>query len=181
MLFFPAYAFLVWYFAVKHRRRPLGLVAVVLGLVGILGISFLHVKIRDWSNGAIQIESAQFLLYTYAVLVFGMGLFFVALPRGTAVRWREVGACQGCGYDLRSLEPDTDTRCPECGKHYEPPPPEYDVAGSQQRKWSVNLSETLGGIDHDRIQPPTRTRAEARKSLLDRAGRDTREAAKHGH
>lgn len=178
MLFFPAYAFLVWYFAVKHRRRPLGLAAVVLGLIGILAIALLHVKIRDWSNGSIQIESAQFLLYTYAALVFGLGMFFVVLPRGTPTRWREVGACQGCGYDLRSLEPDTDTLCPECGARYEPPPPEYDVAGSQRQKWSETLQGTLGGIDHDPVQPPTRTRAQARASLLDRAGRDTREAIK---
>lgn|GEM_PF-7023450 len=178
MLFFPAYAFLVWYFAVRHRRRALGFAAVGLGVIGIVLVSLLHAKLRDWSGGTIRIESAQFLLYTYGVLVFGLGVFLVALPRAPRDRRLELGCCLACGYDLRGLDTELDHLCPECGAAFEPVPVAYDVAAAQANKWG-DLGRTLTAIDHDHAHEPTsRSRSEARRALLDRAGRDTREAAK---
>ncbi len=103
-----AYAVLVWYGALRWRRNWRGVIAVVLGVLGVVVVGFLHYKLNEWTHGRVYLRVLQVLLYPYGVLVAAVGFFIAALPRVYA------GAqCRSCGYDLRGLE--TDERvCPEC-------------------------------------------------------------------
>lgn len=164
MLVFPVYAMFVWYLCWRFRRRWEGFAAVLLGGAGVVGTGLLHVKIRDWTGGAIDIENAQILLYTYGVLVLGMGVFFVVMPTSFRNRRAERGQCVACGYDVRAL--GAGDRCPECGRELSKPAERFDVAGAQRAKWSKPARAVAA--------PASSARSSA--LLLDRAGRDTRES-----
>lgn len=109
MFAFIAYAALIWYGALRWRRNWRGVLAVALGVLGVVFTGYLHFMLNEWTHGRIYLRVLQVLLYPYGVLLAAVGFFIAALPR------RYAGTqCRSCGYDLRGLE--TDERvCPECG------------------------------------------------------------------
>ena len=115
---FVGYALIVWFFAGKHRRRLVGALAVVLGLLGLIALNYLHIKLGEWTNGDIFVPVMQSLTYPYTLLVVMVGGFIWAIPREQADR------CARCGYSLEGLEPPVGSPvgtaggflvCPECG------------------------------------------------------------------
>lgn len=112
MFAFVLYAVLVWYFAVRWRRRWESFAAVGAGLVGLIVVGYFHLRLNEWSDGQIYLPVMQVLLYPYTLLVAGVGLYIACLP--TAVGPMQ---CVSCRYDLRGLERGTE-HCPECGTVY---------------------------------------------------------------
>ena len=110
MVLFVAYAVLVWYFAVKWRRRPWAFVAVAVGLCGLAVVAFGHWRLSIWSGGRIYLPVLQSLLYPYAALVAVIGVYIGCLPRA-----RPAHECRACRYDLRGLQAHAAAVCPECG------------------------------------------------------------------
>jgi hypothetical protein len=109
MIAFAAYAVAVWYYAAQGRRRWQGLASVVLGLAGLLLVAYFHYCLNDWTHGRIYLRVLQSLLYPYAALVTGVGLYIACLPRRCPDH-----ACVKCQYDLRGLVGEAEV-CPECG------------------------------------------------------------------
>lgn len=109
MFLFIIYAVAVWFAAVKWRRDWRGLLTVLLGIGGILGVGYLHIRLNDWTGGTIYLPVLQSILYPYGGLVALVGFFIICLPR--AVPHSD---CRRCGYDLRGQEAAPIT-CPECG------------------------------------------------------------------
>lgn len=111
MMLFPAYALVVWYFAMKWRRMWRGFAAVVLGTLGVHFVAMLYMKIGPLF-GMSRVESMLLLLYPFAGIVAVVGLYLVLLPRVAHE------ACRRCGYSLHGLEArarDGLIVCPECG------------------------------------------------------------------
>ena len=100
MVFFPVYAVLVWYFALKWRRRWPSLAAVVLGLAGIVVIWMFHSWLNAQTDGRINVWCLRMLLAPYGALVTFVGLYLAVLPRSPIP-----DHCRLCEYDLRGLVP----------------------------------------------------------------------------
>lgn len=111
MMLFPAYALVVWYFAMKWRRMWRGFAAVALGTLGVHFVAMLYMKI-GLLFGMSRVESMLLLLYPFAGMVAVVGLYLALLPRVAHE------ACRQCGYSLHGLEErgrDGLIVCPECG------------------------------------------------------------------
>lgn len=111
MFVFVLYAIAVWWFAAVYRRRWPGFLAVALGLAGLLGVNYLHVRLNDWTDGAILLPVLQHMMYPYTALVVGAGFYAACLPRRMPQ-----GFCAACGYDLKGLPHTRVPVCPECGQ-----------------------------------------------------------------
>lgn len=107
--FFAGYAVLVWYAALRWRRRWESFAWVLAGILGLVLVALLHIQLSRWTRGGIYLPVLQCLLYPYAALVGGIGLYLACLPR------RVVAAqCLRCQYDLAGLAGEAE-QCPECG------------------------------------------------------------------
>ncbi len=108
---FVGYAMLVWVLAARHRRRPAGFVAVLLGLAGLIGLNYLHWLLSEWTHGRIYLPVLRSIMYPYTAMVFVVGLFIASLPRISRA------GCAFCGYSLHGLSPRLGMfTCPECGR-----------------------------------------------------------------
>lgn len=112
---FVIYAVAVWYAAARWRRTWSGFLWVSAGGLGLVLVALFHYQLNIWTDGRIYLRVMQVLLYPYAILVVGMGLYIACLPRAVVLPPRR---CPACRYDLRGLDPD-DLRCPECGMPYD--------------------------------------------------------------
>lgn len=111
MMLFPAYALVVWFFAMKWRRMWRGFAAVAVGTLGVHFVATLYIKI-GLMLGMSRVESMLLLLYPFAAIVAVVGLYLAMLPRVAHE------ACRRCGYSLHGLEErsnDSIIVCPECG------------------------------------------------------------------
>ena len=108
MFIFGLYTVMVWWIAFRHRRRWLGLVAVVVGVAGMYLVSELLARLFPTADGRGSPMVAVLLIPYLGMLLVG-GLYIVALPGP-----KRVMTCRGCGYDMRGL--DEGSRCPECGR-----------------------------------------------------------------
>ncbi len=111
MMLFPAYALVVWYFAMKWRRMWRGFAAVLIGTLGVHFVALLYMKI-GMLVGIARVESMLLLLYPFAAIVGVVGLYLALLPRVAHE------SCRRCGYSLHGLEArarDGLIVCPECG------------------------------------------------------------------
>ena len=112
MALFVVYAVLVWWLAFAWRGSWRAYVPAAVGLAGVVFVSWLHLRLNDWSGGTINIQGLQVLLYPYGVLVTAVGVFIAAIP--VQVVGRRDGKCHACLYDLRGRGPGQMV-CPECG------------------------------------------------------------------
>ena len=107
---FVGYALVIWYLAAVHRRRVIGVLAVLVGLAGLVLLNWVHIKMGEWSNGEIFVPVLQTITYPYSALVVAVGVFIVCIPRDTGLR------CRGCKYCLAGLGAIGGVIvCPECG------------------------------------------------------------------
>ena len=171
MFVFVIYAMLVWWGAVRWRRRPAGFACVAIGLVGLIGVAKLHMMLNTWTNGAIYLPAMQVLLYPYIALVVGAGLFIVCLPRTGPVQ-AHGRSCGHCGYELFGLLADGDesesVRCPECGRVSVSPAQAF--ANAQRERFAarrLELGRQLG------IEPGPGEHLEAGPSGLDSGTAET--------
>jgi len=111
MFLFVVYALAVWYGAMHWRRRWPGAASVALGILGLLVVLYFHTRLNDWLGGAINLQVVRGILVPYIALVGSVGVFLAVLPRAHP-SW----GCPGCGYDLRGLDLEDSTTCPECGR-----------------------------------------------------------------
>lgn len=109
MVAFTIYIAIVWYYAALWRRRRRGFVLVGAAFGGLVLLAIAHLKLRDWTDGAVYLPLLQGLLYPYAVLVLVSGLAIASLPAR-----REVRRCRACAYELTGLG-EARLTCPECG------------------------------------------------------------------
>lgn len=110
MIAFTLYIAIVWYYAACWRRTLRSFVFVALAFLGLVALALLHIKLRDWTDGAVYLPVLQGLLYPYALLVLVSGLAVASLPPRHDVR-----RCRICGYDLSGMGADQ-ARCPECAQ-----------------------------------------------------------------
>ncbi len=109
MFAFVVYAMLVWYAAAKWRRQWPAFAWVGVGLIGLLGVAYLHYRLNVWTHGKINLPVLRSLLYPYAILVVAVGIYIACLPRAIPGEIR----CTKCRYDLAGLK--LPVICPECG------------------------------------------------------------------
>lgn len=112
--FFAGLALLIWWPACVWRRQWRGVGVVLVGAAVLLGIIILHLRIGQLTHGSIFVPVFQSIMIPYAVLVTGMAIFIVALPRN-----HPDGHCASCGYDIRGLHHHA-PRCPECARTITP-------------------------------------------------------------
>lgn len=144
MFAFVLYALGVWYAAARYRRTLAGFLWVGAGLLGLVVISLGHYGLFVYTKGAVNLPVLGSLLWPFAVLVVGVGLYIAALPRpkvlcercgtdltqgrhealpvcpccGLRRSYRAHGrACAMCKYDLSGMDEDAGI-CPECGVRY---------------------------------------------------------------
>jgi hypothetical protein len=110
--FFVGYAMLVWIPVARYRREWQAFLIVLLGFLGLVGISIAHYQLGRLTPSW-YIQGMQALLYPYTIMVGAVGLFIALLPRTFE------GCCPGCGYSLIGL-PISKRRCPECGTDLRP-------------------------------------------------------------
>jgi len=105
LILFAAYAALIWFAALRFRRRWQGFVIVVTG--GLL--TWFVMKALE----AIGVGGGGFslLLMGETAIIVAVGLFICVLPRKP-----DFAHCHFCEYDFRGLD-SQDGRfvCPECG------------------------------------------------------------------
>lgn len=116
VILLAAYAFFVWYLAMRFRRQWGGYASVVLGVLVLLvlvrpalGEQVLGVVLPPGILGGFRQLSA--LIVPEAVLIALVGFFVASLPR------RRLPTECRCGYDLTGLDP-LGLRCPECGREW---------------------------------------------------------------
>ena len=105
MVLFAVYAAIIWYIAMRNRRRWQGFVIV---LVGGMLTWFLMKSVGYLGLG----EGGFSLLMMFETgIIWGVGFFICVLPRALTFPH-----CDYCKYDFRGLE-STDPLfvCPECG------------------------------------------------------------------
>lgn len=126
MILFVIYGVLIWYLALRWRRRWLGFASVGAGVVGIYFVARLYLWLGSLM-GVSRPESFLLLMAPFGMLVGGIGLYITMLPR------RCERSCRGCGYSLVGLEVRGEkvgqkvsekvseiaaARCPECGTRH---------------------------------------------------------------
>ncbi len=130
---------LVWVFAARHRREVTGFTVVLLGLLGLVGLNWLHSMLNEWSGGSIHLPVLRAIMYPYTALVVAVGLFIAALPR------RSLTGCYRCAYELDGLEIIGGAAvCPECGERNQMP--------SAYRRSGVDRDDP-GASDHVARRP----------------------------
>lgn len=105
MILFAIYAVIVWYLALRFRRRwqAFAIVPVASVSVYLLVPLMRHVNVAD--------IGLYILLGAEAVVILIVGLFIAVLPRPPAHPH-----CHYCKYDMRGLHGlSPEQRCPECG------------------------------------------------------------------
>lgn len=126
-IFFVGYALAVWIIAARYRRTYAAFIAVAGGLLGLMGLNFLHIKLNDWTSGDIYLPVLQSIMYPYTALVAGVGCYIAVLPQRSGI------GCPKCGYDLHGLtRPGEPCRCPECGVVSGGPEPVYRASGADR-------------------------------------------------
>lgn len=103
---FVLYALAVWYLAACFRRRVGGFLWVGAGLLGVALTGYFHYWLNIVTKGVIALPVLQSLLWPYALLVGGVGLYIALLPR-------RARPCVACGFDLDTLAFRSAT-CPNC-------------------------------------------------------------------
>jgi len=107
---FMVYGVLVWWLTFRLRGSWRAFVPPVVGVLGVVGVGWLHMRLNDWSGGKIYLQVLQVLLYPYGAMVGAVGVFIAAIPvKAVGRRDRK---CHACLYDLRGNETGV---CPECG------------------------------------------------------------------
>lgn len=125
MIFPVIYAVVLWFLAARFRRMWQGIliVSIAIGLLALLGTTAIEHEDRWiigprasrmpewWRYGSKQL---LILLIPYTILVGGVAVFLVSLPRP-----RLKMSCRKCSYDLSGLNP-LGLVCPECGAEQGP-------------------------------------------------------------
>ncbi len=111
MFLFVAYALLVWFAALRWRRRLAGLAAIVASMFVLHLVNLVHGDVaRAFGYDA---NIFRGLMYPYMGLVAAIGLYLFSFPRELP---RGRVHCRACWFDLSDHEELTpDTPCPECG------------------------------------------------------------------
>lgn len=105
MILFAVYAVIIWYLALRFRRRWQAFAIVPIASISVYVLVPLmrHVNVAD--------IGLYILLGAEAVVILIVGLFIAILPRPPAHPH-----CHYCKYDMRGLQGrGPDQRCPECG------------------------------------------------------------------
>lgn len=120
MILLAVYAVAVLYLALRFRRSWIGYVSVFGGAAVLLAIA--RGALGEHRLAALLPEGVltgyrhmTLLLIPEAALILVVGLFTASLPR-----FPTRTQCQGCGYDLKGLDP-VDLVCPECGAEFKGP------------------------------------------------------------
>lgn len=121
------YGVLVWWLAFRLRGSWRAYVPAVVGVLGVVGVGYLHSMLNEWTGGEIKLRVLQVLLYPYGVLVGSVALFIAWVP--APVVGRRDGRCHACLYDLRGRTA-RDVVCPECGVRVLGPG-EFPTAGNR--------------------------------------------------
>jgi len=109
VVLFAVYPVIVMVLVAHYRRRPLGLLFVVLSLLVLLLVQWAYGMMPQWTNGVVDSAiGGQLLLAPYTVLVPLAAAFMWIVPR------RPQHGCVRCGYDLGGTIEETPV-CPECG------------------------------------------------------------------
>lgn len=111
MFMFVVYALLVWYAALRWRRRSAGILTIAAAMFGLHLFNLVHGDIaRAFGYDA---DIFRGLMYPYMGLVAVIGLYLYSFPRELP---RGRVHCRACWFDLSDHEElDADTPCPECG------------------------------------------------------------------
>lgn len=114
------YACVVWYVAMRWRRRwpsfmAVGASVMLLGAVGI-GLRSVHAAVEFGAQPSLSITGplrnpvVEALLWPYTGMVMAVGVYIACLPRSAPSE----AHCRGCHYDLSGMNPEG-LVCPECG------------------------------------------------------------------
>lgn len=109
MVLFIAYAFLILWLVAKNRRRWLGLVWLVAGLLGVVAFGYFHYLLSVWTDGFVSLPLLQAMLYPFGGFILFLSSFIYCIPRRA-----EPHVCRSCEYDLTGQE-ESPALCPECG------------------------------------------------------------------
>lgn len=112
MILLAVYAVLVWYLALRFRRRWQGFVAVAVGVLAIWMVVGVIRAGDDRFGGPSSTHQILTLLWAEMFIVAAIGVYLACLPKP-----RGEMDCRGCGYNLSGLEP-RDLSCPECGRRW---------------------------------------------------------------
>ncbi|MEO1534932.1 MAG: hypothetical protein AAFS11_05160 [Planctomycetota bacterium] len=111
MFLFVAYALIVWYAALRYRRRAAGIACIIAAMFGLHLFNLVHGDIARTFGYDENIFRG--LMYPYMGLVAAIGLYLFSFPRELP---RGLVHCRACWFDLSDHEELTpDTPCPECG------------------------------------------------------------------
>lgn len=110
------YAMLIWYLAMRLRRRWSGAASVAAGVLLLIALN----RLFSGENPGLLAGKGDrgpnillVLLWPYTLLVAGVGAFIVCLPRRPPGEFY----CQKCHYDFAGLNPAY-LVCPECGANW---------------------------------------------------------------
>lgn len=137
MILLVPIAFAFWIAAARYRRTFTGF-GIGLGALLLLGgITWLHTKLGQWTDGRIQVDHFRVIMLPYTALVPAVAWYICALPRRT-----EHAACRICRYPLKDLAGQAD-RCPECGSRQPHAlPVRYRPSGTPRTSYRTNDGPT---------------------------------------
>lgn len=107
MILLAVYAVVVWYLAMRWRRRWYGFALVILAALAFYQLApLLRTISPEW-------QGMNILITGETILILVAGLFICLLPRPPSSQ----AHCRYCWYDLGGLEPSGPEGiiCPECG------------------------------------------------------------------
>lgn len=111
-MLFVIYAALVWWAALRWRRRLLGFVAVGLGVMGVWFVARFYLLLGSML-GIERTDSFMILMVPFGGIVGVVGAYIACLPV------RRETACRRCGYSLIGIEREGGLLiCPECGARH---------------------------------------------------------------